>query len=240
MRHEIRLQEVTRKAHGDSVNYVHGPAWRQGGRKRFTLYPFAAPFVTLGKTGDRRRFDVRGYSWRKSAFAVGLSVAVMLTWLAYRQFHPYDRIRVFLPNLPADTRFACLVSEKQGQLQAMLWSPAMLVPFTMHPADCAWSFHELRKAPKIDWLAYVQWEFGERYGVVTRSTAGVWEVTWFQPGQPAITDRHAILGGGQATFDLSEGSAELLSAERLNQLGLAAVLAATTKVDGIGTNQKVP
>jgi hypothetical protein len=105
----------------------------------------------------------------------------------------------------------------------MEWSPKseILVPFTMHPAQCVWS-EQNPDNPKVDWDAYVRWQPGERYGVVTRSTSGIWRVTWFEANAVPIRGRLLILGGGKVAFDLSLGQTVLLPREQIRWLGLEA------------------
>ena len=96
-------------------------------------------------------------------------------------------------------------------------------PFTLHPARCVWSYQNPDN-PKVNWDAYVRWQPGERYGVVTRSTAGAWRVSWFEANAVPLRGRWWPFGGGEASFDVTAGQMVPLSAEQLTTLGLDKVL----------------
>ncbi len=137
---------------------------------------------------------------------------------------PPDRVKIAVTNLPPDTHFASIVAESEGVLRNMDWSvPSPFVisfPNRMHPADCTWSLQDSRHPPRIDWDAYVSWEWGTRYGVVTMSRGGVWKVTWFASEEIPLRGRVLLLGGGRAGFDLAGRASEPLPAAEVRQLGL--------------------
>ena len=96
------------------------------------------------------------------------------------------------------------------------------MPFTMHPVACNWSFHDPDR-PAVDWHAYVRWQPGERYGVVTRHTDGAWRVSWFGAEAVPVRGRQWLFGGGEATFDVAAGQTVPLAAEQVQTLGLDTV-----------------
>ena len=147
-------------------------------------------------------------------------IAAAVFWL-YQSFHPSWRVRVSAINIPVGTDFASFVAESDGILSNMEWSPKSEIhlPFTMDPASCIWSIQNPDN-PKVDWNAYVRWQPGERYGVVTRNTSGTWRVTWFEAGAVPIRGRLLVLGGGEVAFDLSLGQTELMPADQVRSLGL--------------------
>lgn len=136
-------------------------------------------------------------------------------------FVPPWRVRVHLTNIPVGTKYASLVADSGGDLRNMEWSPTseFATPFTMHPAQCIWSYHNPDN-PKVDWNAYVHWQTGQRYGVATRSTDGTWRVHWFESDAVPIRGRRWLLGGGEASFDITAGQVVGLSAEQVRALGL--------------------
>jgi hypothetical protein len=140
----------------------------------------------------------------------------------YLFFNPSDRIKVTISQLPRDTVYISFVSESNGIMQNMDWYPRSetRVPFTMRPSESVWSSLELKKAPEIDWDAYVQWRCGERYGVVTRTRSGSWRVTWLKSKDVPIKAHRFIIGNGEAYFDLNKGKTIILQEEQLRDLRL--------------------
>ena len=65
---------------------------------------------------------------------------------------------------------------------------------TMHPARCSWS-RQNPDNPKVNWDAYVRWQPGERYGVVTRTKAGIWRVSWFEANAVPLPGAMVALRG---------------------------------------------
>lgn len=135
--------------------------------------------------------------------------------------NPPWRVRVNVANLPVGTHYASLVADSGGTIRNMEWSPQseLMVPFTVHPAACIWSAHDPDR-PEVDWPAYVRWQSGERYGVVTRHTDGTWRVTWFGAEAVPVRGQRWLLGRGEAAFDLAAGRTVPLAAERVRALGL--------------------
>jgi hypothetical protein len=89
----------------------------------------------------------------------------------------------------------------------------------MHPGQCVWSAQNPSN-PKVDWNAYVQWHDGQRYGVVTHTTTGSWEVAWFAKEQVPLRGKRWLLGGGGVEFDLAEAIWEPLPADQVQRLEL--------------------
>jgi hypothetical protein len=141
-----------------------------------------------------------------------------LSTFIYFQFHPRDRIAIEITNVPAGTRFLCLVAETEEGIVAMNWSPSMIVPFAMNPRDCTISY-VMGTGPVIA-NRYVMWRFGSRYGVVTRQDEKVWRVYWFQAQDVPLAGRRFLLGEGTAAFDLLKAKAEQPAADLLRRLGI--------------------
>jgi hypothetical protein len=159
--------------------------------------------------------------WAIKALLITFVILLLLT--IYFGFRLPNRVRIAVTNIPTGTRYASLVAEADGELKNMFWlvpSPFLAVPSAMHPAKCVWSDQSSEGPPRVDWDAFVQWEWGTRYGVVTRSETRIWHVTWFTADQVAICGRVPVFGGATAAFDLSQGQKELLPAEAVNKLGL--------------------
>ena len=150
-------------------------------------------------------------------------VAAAALWVG-SIFSPPWRVRVYIANIPGGTNFASLVADSGGTLSNMEWSPnsELSMPFTMHPAQCNWSYQNPDN-PKVDWHAYVRWQPGERYGVVTRSTDGTWRVCWFETDSVPIRGRLWVLGGGEASFDVAARQTAPLPMEQVRALGLEKV-----------------
>jgi hypothetical protein len=154
---------------------------------------------------------------RLTALAVVLFILGLLALLGQLYFNPPDRVRVSVINIPDDVYFVSLAAATRGKLQTMHWSVKKIVVGTMHPTRCTWSYHP---GPSIDWSAYVKWQSGEKYGVVTRTTDRVWRVTWFEANALPICGRVIVLGGGTAYFDMSKGRALPLLPEEVKDLCL--------------------
>lgn len=141
----------------------------------------------------------------------------------YQALNPPDRIKVTTSQLPPDTVFISFISESNGIQQNMDWYPKgeIGIPFTMRPSRCVWSSLEYKEPPKIiDWDAYVKWQWGERYGLVTRNKGGKWKVTWFKAKDLTITRHWPIIGNGEAFFDLNKGVTIDMPNDKVRALGL--------------------
>lgn len=163
-------------------------------------------------------------SGRRKRVVVGvilLAVAAAAALWVNNIFSPPWRVRVHIANIPKGTTFASLVAESGGTLSNMEWSPSneLSTPFTMHPAECIWSY-QTPDDPKVNWHAYVRWQPGERYGLVTRSTDGTWRVSWFGADSVPIRGRLRLFGGGEVSFDVAGGQTVPLTVEQVKALGL--------------------
>jgi hypothetical protein len=136
----------------------------------------------------------------------------------YFQLHPRDRIAVTIKNVPAETRFLCIVTETDEGIRAMNWSPSMIAPFEMEPRDCGISY-VMHHGPTIA-NRFVMWRFGLRYGVVTRQPEKVWRIHWFQAEDVPLEGRRFLLGEGTAIFDILNAKSEQPAAEILRRLGI--------------------
>lgn len=154
--------------------------------------------------------------------AVVITIVLLAIFGVYRSFNPPWRVRIHITNIPTGTYFVSMVSDSDGKLRNMEWSPnsELSIPFTMHPANCIWSFQQDTKHPKVDWDAFVRWELGERYGVLTRDTTGVWRVGWFKAESTSISWYKWFLGRGETAFDVSKGTMIPLPDEQVIALGL--------------------
>jgi hypothetical protein len=139
-------------------------------------------------------------------------------------FDPPDRVRVFVSSIPKGIDFLSLATSTDGEAISLDWSPAgeLRLPLTIHPADASWSYRN-PWPPSIEWHAYVHWRRGQRYGVVTRTVDGQWQVAWFDADEVPLLGKRWLLGGGRAKFDLAGRKAEPLGAWDLYCLGLQTV-----------------
>jgi hypothetical protein len=145
-------------------------------------------------------------------------IAGAISAFIYFQFHPRDRIQIGVKNIPIGTRFLCLAVEKDGKIELMDWSPYYVFPGRMAAADCAMSYRTPDdNAPIVNW--YVMWEFGSRYGIVTRRTDKVWRVTWFEANEVPIQGRGFLLGEGEVAIDITKGRTEEMNTDDVRRFG---------------------
>jgi hypothetical protein len=138
---------------------------------------------------------------------------------------PSNRVRISATHLPPDTSFNALVAETSEGVRLMDWS--VRVPFlgtssNAHPVRCTWSW------PLVDptqigmtWNAFVRWEWGTRYGILTMNQAGKWLVFWFAPEDVPLEGRGFWQSNGHAHFDLIGKRPENFPREDLKKLGLS-------------------
>lgn len=88
----------------------------------------------------------------------------------------------------------------------------------MHPNRCVVSeFH-----PNWDGKGFVRpvsWEDGQKYGVLRQDKDDHWEVYWFSPEDVNLRGRYWVLGGGQASIELSSQGGQAASEEFLDEVG---------------------
>jgi hypothetical protein len=154
--------------------------------------------------------------------SVLIGTALALGGWFYLYLNPPDRVRISITNIPRGVDHASLAADLAGELRALDWSPKMIVSTAMHPARCIWSSQN-PESPKVDWDAYVRWRPAERYGVVTRTTDGLWSITWFDASELPVRRRLPVLGGGEVAFDVAKGRNEPLTSEQVRTLGLQPV-----------------
>lgn len=154
-----------------------------------------------------------------TAFLIGVSVILCI----YLVINPPSRIKVSASHLPTDTLFVSLVSKSRGTIKNMDFylRSELIIPFTMEPSDCGWAKPEHDDLWRTTgWKAYVQWEWGEQYGVVTMRGDNIWRVTWFPASEVPIKGHWLILGNGEAQFDISKGNTTVLSEIQRKELHL--------------------
>jgi hypothetical protein len=162
----------------------------------------------------------RFYRWAVILGVIAMSVVAGLIFFVYTCNNPRDRVNVEIDRVPADVSFCCAVCETGGVRRTMKWYLWHLGPFTMDAASCSASYRFGPGPIKAD----VEWQFGERYGVVTRSTDGQWRITWFDADTVPIKGRNVLTGGGKVIFDLSIGQTEQLTDDQVSALGLRDVI----------------
>jgi hypothetical protein len=142
-------------------------------------------------------------------------------FLFVRHFWPPDRVQIEIAQIPTGVYFVALVAEfDKGEHRALNSSPpSELGPVTMHPEGYIGSFVDPNH-PRVGGPAsFVEWQEGQRYGVVTRSKDGAWRITWFNASQVPIEGRRFIFGGGRVHMDFSQGRSEVLTREAVRELG---------------------
>ena len=159
--------------------------------------------------------DDRVSKRRCVGFLLLMLVGIGVIAFVYFQFHPRDRVVVTIKNVPAETRFLCIVAETDEGIRAMNWSRSN---FEMEPRDCAISYviNDGHAIPN----QFVMWRFGSRYGVITRHPEKVWRVHWFQAEDMPLEGRSFLVGEGTAVFDMLKAKTEQPAAEVLRGLGI--------------------
>jgi hypothetical protein len=143
------------------------------------------------------------------------------SFLVYNCSNPRDQLEVSINGVPKGTNFACVVAESQGVTRVMDWSWSyFLGPQRSHPADHNISRRHPEAPDDGPRVRATHWEFGERYGVVTRRD-GKWFVTWFNADNVPLKDRSILVGGGRVSFDLTQGRTEALPDDEVERLGLS-------------------
>lgn len=168
-----------------------------------------------------RKNSKSGRWGRRAVWAILLVIVGSTMVWVYSIFNPSWRVRVYITNIPAGTNFISLVADSGGALCNMDWSPSdeLSIPFIMHPAECIWSHPRVPNLAELDWDAYVQWQQGERYGVVTRNTTGTWNVCWIEADAIPVRGQR-LFGNRVGTFDLATGKTVPLLEAQLEALGL--------------------
>ncbi len=195
------------------------PCWR------FSLHPFendVRPQIYGSGSVDDGVPDIERVDRVSKRGCVGCLLLMFagiggVSAVVYFQIHPRDRTAVTIKNVPAETRFLCIVTETDEGIRAMNWSPSMIVPFEMEPRDCTISY-VMHDGPTIS-NRFVMWRFGSRYGVVTGRSEHMWRIHWFQVANVPLQGRGFVFGEGAATFDILEAKAEQLPADAIRQLG---------------------
>ena len=137
-----------------------------------------------------------------------VSLCVIPALVIDRIYRPGNQVRVAVENLPQDVFYASIIADTDSGLKNMHWLVAN--PWTgtrepIHPNDCTWSMSYFKDGPKrIDWDAWVQWEWGSRYGVVTMNRKEEWSVAWFGAEEIPLEGRAWGKGDGKASFDLAD------------------------------------
>ena len=144
-----------------------------------------------------------------------LAIGGMATFV-YFAFHPRDRVQCTVKNMPVGTRWFCLASENDGQIELMDWSPYHIFPGRMTPQSCTLSYPaEEARLVRRD----VMWQFGNRYGVVTRGTDKKWRITWLNAADVPIHGRVFLFGEGEVEMDLAKGQTELMNTDDIRRFG---------------------
>lgn len=140
--------------------------------------------------------------------------------LGFTTCNPRDRVRVFVENIPPDTRFLSLAAKSDRGVECMEWSPEHLwSKLKMHPKDCIWSYRDAWEPSQMEGYP-VWWRSGDKYGVVMQTNKGEWRVAWFPAAEVPVRGRNWLGGEGQVELDLSKAEIVPLDAETVRALGL--------------------
>jgi hypothetical protein len=136
---------------------------------------------------------------KKHSTLINIATAILIVGAVilciYLVINPPSRIKVSTFHLPIDTKFVSVVSKSGGTVKNMNFylRSELIMPFTAEPSDCGWTKPEHDDLWRtVGWRAYVQWEWGEQYGVVTTRGDNIWRVTWFR--NRSRVEQHEIKG----------------------------------------------
>jgi hypothetical protein len=168
----------------------------------------------------KRRVSV---SLLASGILVGLGILFLLGIT-----RPRNRVSISIRNIPGGVNCLFLVSESNGKFYKLPWSLWKFFYGSAEPVGCSLSDCDPVRPQEIHQPLdddprsglHVLWVYGDRYGVVTRTTDENWHVTWFDATDVPLKERRWLSGGGRADFDLAKGKTELLTPNGVKQLGL--------------------
>jgi hypothetical protein len=152
--------------------------------------------------------------------AIAIAVCLSVAYAAYRFFNPYDEVSVTVRGIPPDTYFLCLIAEGTSGPEVMYWSGSKVTPFTTHPDKDLRSFdrgnsHEDRHRYTVIWVGSV------RVGVLRRTKAGEWFVSWYKSPKSNLKGRSFLFGGGSWEADLRDADdVEPVSKNQLRAMGM--------------------
>ena len=169
----------------------------------------------------------------------GLTVPLLfpLSFIVYLGYVPPNRVKVSAINIPSGAYYVSFVAQRDGLIVNMDWWPLgeLSPPTTMHPARCNWSYQSFPDRPSVLWDAWVRWEWGQKYGVLTRMRDESWHVFWFDEKQIPLQGRKFLLGGGLAEFDCRNAESEALATDyEIQRLGLQGV----RNDEGVGSKSR--
>jgi hypothetical protein len=126
-------------------------------------------------------------------------------YAVYLYFNPYDEVTTIISGIPPDTTRLCVVADKPGGPEVMLWSLNKVFPFTMHPDKCVVSLVDREQSTH---QARVRWVNSGRIGVLRRTKSGKWFLAWFDPPKSNLKGRSLLFGGGTWLADIGDADEE--------------------------------
>ena len=161
---------------------------------------------------------IRKKRTRRIVGLVLIVVCIAVFYGGYRLFNPYDEVATDIRGIPPNTDFVCLIAETDDGQQAMEWSLAKVLPFSMHPDGCTVS--SLLDG-ETSHRAKVRWVFSQRIGVLCRTSDRQWNVSWFDSPKSQPKNRSFLFGGGSITIDVSNAdNTQSITADQLRTLGM--------------------
>lgn len=131
--------------------------------------------------------------------------------LGFTTCNPPDRVKVFVENIPPNTRFLSIAADSPEGPVSLNWLWTYFGPHERHPATLTGVTGE---PPRMNpYCPTVRWRTGTRYGVVMQTKLGEWKVAWF-PADNIPTEHR------EAHFDLSKAEIVPLDADTVKALGL--------------------
>ena len=154
-------------------------------------------------------------SWRPFAWcAVGLLTVCVLLALLYRLYHPSDRYRFVVKNVPPDVEYLSIVALIDGRVENLdYYLPAMgRPPTTMQPQTFNGSFRSA-DSPR-DAEGYIAFRQASKYGVIVKKVTGQWEIVWIKAPTAALTR----CMGKRLELDFNAGTVEVPDQSLLTSL----------------------
>lgn len=132
---------------------------------------------------------------------------------------PADEVAVTIAGLPADTSFWCIVAGTEPSPAVMYFYVRKIDAVAMHPNTCSLSIW-LPESRPIVIRERIRWIDTNRVGILRRTTAGDWFVTWFDARRSEVVGRTPIIGRGSWSADLRETVATSIAPDAVRAMGI--------------------
>jgi hypothetical protein len=153
---------------------------------------------------------------------IAIFIVVGLGWCIYVGNNPGDQVTLRFYHLPDDVDSLVIVHESGGRADAMKWyyHDELGFPFTSKSGRPVRVYLSSNGPPGVYYGPPVQWQAGERFGVVMLIKDGTWRIAWFNAEAVPIQGRNLLGRNGQVTFDRSNSEIVSLKDEDAAAFGL--------------------